>query len=435
MDELKDFDNVLQDPFSSVKFANDLLLMTNNGSSNDTNAEAQNSNSVIDLDTSIKKINFDLNEVDKLYERILSQNSNILINQIYESRQNTENISNSLLESLNFVELSYERLNNEIWKPYELSQKLQSTLNKVHQTSTLLRDSFLYLHIFNMIKTLTPQLTSINNNTNFSTVVNRKQKENEKEDDNSNNKNKAFLLLKLSSLYYQLQLTLGKNINLISLTTIKNLQNDWIKSNQRQLIKNLSNSLYYYCNCLISPIQKGKQLDEINQLICKLAQSLYLLSPTDFNSSINRFIESLVSTNSQILIKTINNVKEFPSALSKVTKNVDSLNMLQELLSTVTIDTLTQKNLSSIILINNNSSSSSSSSSSPHSSKHSLEDIHWMKVAQLFRKELEISFNRGGPVGKNLLKNKSFLKDTMHECLEHRNNASLSIMLKSLSIL
>ena len=42
MNELKDFDNVLQDPFSPVKFANDLLLMTNKGSSNDTREELQN---------------------------------------------------------------------------------------------------------------------------------------------------------------------------------------------------------------------------------------------------------------------------------------------------------------------------------------------------------------------------------------------------------
>lgn len=428
MDELKDFDNVLQDPFSSVKFANDLLLMTNNGSSNDTNAEAQNSNSVIDLDTSIKKINFDLNEVDKLYEGTLSQNSSILINQMYESRQNNDNISKSLLESLNFVESSYERLNNEVLKPYELTQKLQSTLNKVHQTSTLLRDSLLYLHIFNMIKTLTPQLTSINNNTKSPTLVNKRQKEDENGNGNNNDDDKAFLLLKLSSLYYQLQLTLEKNINLNSLTRIKNLQSDWIKTNKRQLIKNLSNILYQYCNYLNGSKKERKQLDDLNQLICKLARSLFLLSPNDFNSSINRFMESLITVNSQLLIKTINNVKEFPSALSKVTKNVESLNILQDLLSTVTIDTLTQKNLISIILINNSSSSSSFANSS-------LEDMHWMKVSQLFKKELEISFNRGGPVGKNLLKNKSFLKDTMHEYLEHKNDASLSIMLKSLSIL
>lgn len=426
MDELKDFDNVLQDSFNPIKFANDLLLMTNNGSSNDTNEESQSPKNVIDLDTSIKRINFDLNEVDKLYEGTLSQNSSILINQMYESRQNNDNISKSLLESLNFVESSYERLNNEVLKPYELTQKLQSTLNKVHQTSTLLRDSLLYLHIFNMIKTLTPQLTSINNNTKSSTLVDKRQKNDE--NGIGNNNDKAFLHLKLSSLYYQLQLTLEKNINLNSLTRIKNLQSDWIKTNKRQLIKNLSNILYQYCNYLNGSKKERKQLDDLNQLICKLARSLFLLSPNDFNSSINRFMESLITVNSQLLIKTINNVKEFPSALSKVTKNVESLNILQDLLSTVTIDTLTQKNLISIILINNSSSSSLSANSS-------LEDIHWMKVSQLFKKELEISFNRGGPVGKNLLKNKSFLKDTMHEYLEHKNDASLSIMLKCLSIL
>lgn len=426
MDELKDFDNVLQDSFNPIKFANDLLLMTNNGSSNDTNEESQSPKNVIDLDTSIKRINFDLNEVDKLYEGTLSQNSSILINQMYESKQNNDNISKSLLESLNFVESSYERLNNEVLKPYELTQKLQSTLNKVHQTSTLLRDSLLYLHIFNMIKTLTPQLTSINNNTKSSTLVDKRQKNDE--NGIGNNNDKAFLLIKLSSLYYQLQLTLEKNINLNSLTRIKNLQSDWIKTNKRQLIKNLSNILYQYCNYLNGSKKERKQLDDLNQLICKLARSLFLLSPNDFNSSINRFMESLITVNSQLLIRTIKNVKEFPSALSKVTKNVESLNILQDLLSTVTIDTLTQKNLISVILINNSSSSSSFANSS-------LEDMHWMKVSRLFKKELEISFNRGGPVGKNLLKNKSFLKDTMHEYLEHKNDASLSIMLKSLSIL
>lgn len=405
MEELKDFDNVLQESFDATKFANNLLLMTNEVSTTGTDHEQGGNNTVIDLNTSIKKINFDLNEVNKLYEKNLNQNSTLLINRLYDDKQNNEKISEGLLESLKYVELSYGRLNNEILKPYELSQRLQSALNKIHQTSTLLRDAVLYLHIVNMIKSLTANNTNNNNKTAQSS--------------------QEFTMLKLASLYEQLQLTLQKNINLNSLTIVKTLQNDWILNNKRQLIMNLSNTLYQYCSYLNNGGgPQGKSSHEISQLITKFSLSLYSLSQQDFNITINKYIQSLVATNSQLLIKTINNLKDFPSVLSQILSNASPLIILQDILSNVVIDSITQKNLVSIVLLKNYNSSMPI---------HNFQDIFWSKVSQLFKKELEISFNRGGPVGKNLSKNKSFLDNTMNRIL--KDDPSLPIMIKALSIL
>lgn len=424
MEELKDFDSVLQDTFDKKKFANDLLLMTNNGqtidnnigNSTEGNIQDRVNNGYIDIDTSIKKINFDLNEVDKLYETILNQNSTLLINQLYNNKQDNENISQGLSQSLNFIELSYERLNNEILKPYELSHRLQSALNKIHQTSTLLRDALLYLHIVNMIKTL-----------DLSNVKDAKSRSRPEQDDTIRNE---ITMLKLSSLYQQLQLTLQKNINLNSLTIIKTIQNNWIKDNKRQLVMNLSNTLYQYCNHINDKDYKGKSSHEFNQILGKISFSLYTLSTQDFNITINKYIQSLVMENSQFLISTINNLKDFSSSLNKVISNATSLIKLQEIFNDIVIDSLTQKNLVSIVLLKNSVSSSSSSSTQ---AIQRFQDIYWIKISQLFKKELEIAFKRGGPVGKNLQKNKTSLIEIMNKLL--KDDTVLQIMLKTLSIM
>ena len=67
-------------------------------------------------------------------------------------------------------------------------------------------------------------------------------------------------------------------------------------------------------------------------------------------------------------------------------------------------------------------------------------ELFWNRLAISFKREVEISFKRGGPVGKSLLKNKQFIIDSMEELMSTSaahlyNQYGLNAMLNSLNIL
>ena len=47
----------------------------------------------------------------------------------------------------------------------------------------------------------------------------------------------------------------------------------------------------------------------------------------------------------------------------------------------------------------------------------SLVDQYWIKVSSAFQKDFEMSYNRGGPVGKSLQNNAKIINETIINCI------------------
>lgn len=388
MADLSEFDNILDDKFDATKFANDLLLVTNE-------------NGTIDLKNSMKRVQFDINEVEKIYQRTVNDNSSVILDQLYNDKEINKQLVDGLLPGLKFLQLSYDRLDKEVLKSYESAQRLQLALNKIHQLSTLLRDSLLYLHLLKLIKDLV-----IGKEVNFQ---------------NSQ---------KLAMLYQQLQIILQKNINLNSLNVIKQSQTLFLKDNKKKLISFLNNQL------ISLSMDPSKNIKELPILF----NSIYQVSPIDFHSVLNKIIINYSNNNSALIIKTLNSVGNFAINLNEVIHSSDKLYQIEIILSEIYINDNNNSNTKYDTLSSSTSLLTvySHRNHSNNSRFNKPKDIYWNKVSQLFKKELEISFNRGGPVGKNLKKNKDLLQEAITNKMSQNKNIhkeNLQTMLQSISIL
>ncbi|CAI1720059.1 hypothetical protein SEUBUCD646_0N02650 [Saccharomyces eubayanus] len=393
--DLEDFDSLLETNFDAKQFGNDLLKVTNNINT-----------TTLDLNTSLKKLKYDLHEIDSRIDQLVNNIPLEIIDLMYRNENVNFTIVDELKPSLEYLNMSYDRLKTQVLDPYERARKVQLALSKVYQTSFLLRGALVYIHLSNKIST-----TSNVAQLNIPTAVN------------------------LASLHYQLQITLNENENLKSLQKVKLLDQNIITPNKRELVTFLSLQVSKEC---LNSIKIKTNKETISQLV----RSLFLLSPQEFVATINKIILSNVTTSSQILSRTINSIRGFSETFKEVVEKSYSIYILETILRNIKIDntttaakpTATNKShlghlLSEYTLMGN----TKSGSGTPR-------DLFWNKVASSFRKDFEISVNRGGPVGKSLLKNKDFIIDTIRQhmgksCDNSDYQSYLNLMLNSVSII
>ncbi|EHN00480.1 Cog5p [Saccharomyces cerevisiae x Saccharomyces kudriavzevii VIN7] len=394
-DDLEDFESLLEPDFDAKQFGNDLLKITN---SNDA--------TILDLNTPLKKLNYDLHEVDSRIDQLINNKPLEMIELVYRNEHVNSTIVDELKPSLEYLNISYDRLKTQVLDPYERARKVQLALSKVYQTSFLLRGALVYIHLSNKLNTAS-KIAQLN----ISTAVN------------------------VASLHYQLQITLEENENLKSLRKIKELEQKIVTPNKRELITFLS--LQMSKECLNSVKIKSNK-----EIISQLAYSLFLLSPQEFASSINKIILSNVTVSSQILSKTINSIRMFPEAFKDVVEKGYNIYTLETILRNIKTDNVTAAAKSSVANKAHLSHllSEYTSTRNIKAGPSTPRDLFWNKVSSNFKKDFEISVNRGGPVGKVLLKNKDFIIGTIKQNMEKSSDSSdyqkyLDMMLGSVSII
>lgn len=392
-DDLEDFESFLEPDFDAKQFGNDLLKITN---SNDA--------TILDLNTPLKKLNYDLHEVDSRIDQLINNKPLEMIELVYRNEHVNSTIVDELKPSLEYLNMSYDRLKTQVLDPYERARKVQLALSKVYQTSFLLRGALVYIHLSNKLNTAS-KIAQLN----ISTAVN------------------------VASLHYQLQITLEENENLKSLRKIKELEQKIVTPNKRELITFLS--LQMSKECLNSVKIKSNK-----EIISQLAYSLFLLSPQEFASSINKIILSNVTVSSQILSKTINSIRIFPEAFKDVVEKGYNIYTLETILRNIKTDNVTAAAKSSVANKAHLSHllSEYTSTRNIKAGPSTPRDLFWNKVSSNFKKDFEISVNRGGPVGKALLKNKDFIIGTIKQNMEKSADSSdyqkyLDMMLGSVS--
>jgi len=378
---IDDFEEFLTNDFNEVRFANDLLKSTNNGAESTT----------LDVDTPVKKINFDLKEIESRVDTLINKNPTIMVNQIYKEKSIDDTIHSGLKSSLQYLDISYQRLQDDVLIPYTRAQKLQTILNKIHQTSNILRDSLIYIHLATRIQEIMDEEQKLS--------IERASQ--------------------LTVLYSQLQLAVQQNVNLKSLQVIKTLEIQVGKDYRRKLLDYLALTLTKECLNTFK-IQNNKDT------IKGLAKNLFILSPPEFFNSINKIVLSHVSTNSQVLTKTINSVKSFPEIFDEVVTKSHSMYTLEKILGDVNVKT--------------NSNLLAEYSSQEKFQGMTIRDLFWSRIASSFKREIDISFKRGGPVGKALQKNRQVLIDSINNSMPNSSDRKdyqkhSDMMLKSIAIL
>lgn len=376
-----DFEEFLTEDFNEVKFANGLLISTNNGPDTTT----------LDIDTPVKKINYDITEIESRIDSLINANPTTMVNQIYKEKSIDDTIHSGLKTSLQYLDISYQRLKDDVLTPYTRAQKLQSILSKIHQTSNILRDALIYIHLATKIQELMDEEQKLS----------------------------LEKVSQVTILYSQLQMAVQENVNLKSLQVIKTLEIQIGRDYRKKLLDYLVLSLTKECLNVLK-IQNNRDT------IKTLAKNLFILSPTEFFNTIDKIILSHVSTNSQILAKTINSVKTFPDSFDEIATKGRSMYILERILGDVKVK--------------NNSNLLAEYSSQGRFQGMGVRDLFWSRIATNFKKEIDISFKRGGPVGKSLQKNQNILRDSITKSMNKSSDRNdyqryTDMMMKSLTIL
>lgn len=376
--ELEDFEAFLEESFSVIQFCNELLKATN------PNVEA----SELDLKTPIKKITYDLSEVEKRIDSVVKSNPSHILDQVDKRGLARDKVGTTLKPSLEYLNMSYNRLNTEVLQPYEHALKLQSALSKVHQTSSILRDVLVFIHLVTQIDTLALEKSE----------------------------NTTQSCLRLASLYSQIQLNLDENSNLKSLQLVKKYEAEIIRDKRQELLRYISNSLIKEC---LNNYKITNNLEGIQNLM----MALFTLSFKDYVSAIDKILLSKITSTNQVLARTITSIRNFPMAMDDAVKNGESVFVLEGILEKAKTENshLLKEYLS-------------------QKRYQSLRDIFWTKVSNNFQKDFEISFNRGGPVGKSLLNNENMIKKVIKEYMPKSSNSEVykpdyDTMMMSISIL
>ncbi|AAS51679.1 ADL241Wp [Eremothecium gossypii ATCC 10895] len=352
--ELQDFEVLLEDNFNHSQFARELIRAINN----------KFDTTKLDLYTPLKQVNYDIVEVDKRIDRIIKDEPLKLLEQLDKRKLGREKVGTTLKPSLDYLTASFERLQTAVLEPYEDALKLQSALGKIHQTSHLLRDALIYMHMAAQVESLPLQVKD------------------------------PSRVSHLSTLFSQLRINLEQNPNLRSLQLIKKLEEGPLREKRGALLKYVLETLLGYC-------EDNHKLKHNLPEVQKLLVTLYSLSPREFSAVLDKVALKKIQASHQALTKTITAVRTLNTVMEDVVSNGVALHHLEKTLEEIPLETTTLH--------------------AEYISRKKYSSItanYWIQVANAYKREFEISYRRGGPVGKSLSNNAVFIRNTITESMK-----------------
>ena len=99
----------------------------------------------LDLETAAKKLHFDAKECTRRIRAITAENNSELINNVAVITTYSEHVRQNIVPQANRIETAYQRIKNEVVRPYEDATRLQSALKAIHATLALLRGAGIFL--------------------------------------------------------------------------------------------------------------------------------------------------------------------------------------------------------------------------------------------------------------------------------------------------
>ena len=398
--DLSDYDTFLEPDFNPISFANDLLLATNS------------SQNELDLSTSIKRVKFDINNIDLNLEKISTDDHDNLIKEIHKSITSKE-LFQQITPQLDHVNSSYQRLEKDIIDPYKEATKIQDALKKLHSTSYLLRSVTYFLF-------LVQQIEDFSNSEEISNTIPNNSKINTK------------LLVKLSKYHQQLNTHNSKNPNLKSLRIVKEYEPIAIERT-RSLLQLLKNSIKSIAERSI----KSKSDIELKETF----QSLALLDKSELYNSIRELLSTNVIISVNFLTRVLNSPRNIENALDEVAKKGALISNISKLLDQIDLNSITD-----VESLSTNSQNNISKKSLLNDLLDSLEivnllSVFWRDVAKKFELKFKETMNRGGPVAKSLSSYKEQIrasiikKVTQSDSSISKDGIEVRMMLNSVSTL
>jgi len=361
--DFSDYDTFLEPDFNPIGFANDLLLATNSN---------QNE---LDISTSIKRVKFDINNVDLNLEKISAEEHDNIIKEIHKSNTSKE-LFQQLSPHLDLVNTSYQRLQKDIIDPYKEATKIQDALKKIHSTSYLLRAVTYFLYLVQQIEEITTSDSFVTPGQN------------------------SKLLVKLAKYHQQLNSHILKNPNLKSLRLVRDYEPIALEKN-KQLLTILRTSVKSIDERSI----KSKSETEIKEIF----QAFALLDKLELYRSINDLLLTNVTVSVNLLTRVLNSPRNLENALDEVRRKGTLISQVSKLLEQIPLKNVIEQNTIS---------TSSNKITLLADLLDTLEisnllSIFWRDTAKKFEVKFRETMNRGGPVAKSLSSYKEQIRNSI----------------------
>ena len=288
---------------------------------------------ILDLQTPIKKLKFELNDLNSNILTIIESNTSI----INENFQNLDKLSNelSINKSFNYLNNSYNRINNEILNPFNQCNEILIAINNINKTNKNLRNLSYLINILSKIESIDKSEKSLSikpfkNLLNLSKLINKFE--------NNIKLDKNLLKINIINQYNEYinrilkncQLIINNNINNIlkfndnnsdsdkSILNLVNSSKILNESNFDQLIKQIFNScLNYSINSIIRNLNNSKNL---TKFISSLIKPVMILITINEISNSNSKLDEIYWKELSISIN--NGLREVISRGGPVLKNL-----------------------------------------------------------------------------------------------------------------
>lgn len=348
--ELEDYEGLLGDNFDAQGFANDLLLATNA------------TRSELDISTAIKRVKFDVNNIDLQLEKVSGEGHESLIKEIHTDIAVKTQFA-QLSAPLDHVSTSYQRLDKDLLVPYDKAVKTQDVLKRIHTASHLLRSLTYFLH-------LVQQIEEIQSSPHFEQSVKSPK-----------------TLFKLSNLHNQLKTHIEDHSNLKSLKVMRDYEPMAFEKQRqfRELIQGQLRSI------------SDKSLDSQQIAHTKAQfQALYMLDPEAFAQTVSTLLSNSVTVSVNILTRVLTSPRNINFALDETLKRANVISRLAKVLGETAVDnkTLLNEALGPLEV-------------------DSLVSAFWRDVARKFEPKFRDTMTRGGPVGKSLISYKDQIRTSI----------------------
>ena len=365
--ELEDFEAYLEPDFDASDFANSLLISTNG-----------HDNTILDLQTPLKKLKYDLVELDKRMKLISSTNYESLTSNFNQIEQYKTILQDRINPHLDTINKPFERIKKEVIEPYDDAVRLNNALKNIHQTLELLRTTSFFIFIIQQLEELQGGVTS-------GDVVKTSR-----------------LYSQLMNLYDSVASNGGVKSdhgnNVMSIKLIRDYRATAITRRQ---------SLIHECSMTInSETSRSTSLNLKNIKLYNHLQALYILDVKEFYQIFDKStIQRQVSTSGNQLSKALQSPRNFMAILSEVQEsNVAYFDKLDEVLTKWNLPHDSNKpdeNFLMLVL--------------SYYRTESLSLLFWQKVAQQLKRNIVATMARGGPIAKNLKVYSQGLKTSVEE--------------------
>ena len=372
--DLEDFEAYLEPDFDAINFANSLVISTNG-----------HDNNKLDLRTPLKKLKYDLVELDKRMKWISSTNYESLTLNCAQIEQYKTILNDRINPQLVTINRPFEKIRKEILEPFDDAVKLNNALKNLHQTLELLRTASFFVFIIQQLEEL--QGSAAATGGGDADVVRASR-----------------LYLQLMNLYESAtspneSAKSDHSTNIMSIKLIRDYRATAITKRQ---------SLIHQCSMLInSETNRSTSLNVKNLKLCHNLQALHILDPNEFYQVLDKStIQRQVSTSGNQLAKALQSPRNFTAIMTEVQQSSSNyFDKLDEVLTRWNLphDSSNKSDESLLLVLLN------------HYKADSLLSIFWQKLAQQLKRNIVATMARGGPIAKNLKVYSQGLKNSIED--------------------